>query len=108
MEEYSSICKSLMRWLRDSISTMDNRTVPKSLFEVKNLLNDIKNFRLEEYSIRLKEKKRLINLYHDMINLPDSESLNLDNELGSIEKVWSKFDNYIQLRENLLEKTYKK
>ncbi|RNA44587.1 microtubule-actin cross-linking factor 1-like isoform X13, partial [Brachionus plicatilis] len=35
MEEYSSICKSLMRWLRDSISTMDNRTVPKSLFEVK-------------------------------------------------------------------------
>lgn len=108
MEEYSSICKSLMRWLRDSIATMDNRTVPKSLFEVKNLLNDIRNFRLEEYSMKLKEKKHLINLFNEMTSLPNSDSLNLDNELTSIEKVWTKFDNYIQLRENLLEKTYKK
>lgn len=41
-------------------------------------------------------------------SLPDSENLNVENEIKSIEKVWHKFDNYIQLRENLLEKTYKK
>ncbi|CAF0712702.1 unnamed protein product [Brachionus calyciflorus] len=108
MDEYSVICKSLMRWLRDSISTMDNRTVPHSLIEIKSLLNDIRTFRLEEYATKLKEKKRLANLYNEMISLPDSDSLNLDNELNSIEKVWLKFDSYIQLRENLLEKTYKK
>lgn len=41
-------------------------------------------------------------------NFPDSDTFNVENEIKSIEKVWSKFDNYIQLRENLLEKTYKK
>lgn len=108
MEEYSVTCRSLMRWLRDSISTMDNRNVPNSMLEIKTLLNDVKTFRLEEYAIRLREKKRLTNLYNELMSFPDSDSLNLDNELKSIEKVWHKFDNYIQLRENLLEKTYKK
>ncbi len=66
LEEYSSICKSLMRWLRDSISTMDNRHVPNNIVETKAILNDVKSFRLEEYAARLKEKKRLIQLYNDL------------------------------------------
>jgi hypothetical protein len=35
LEEYSLICRSLMRWLRDSISTMDNRNVPNNMIEIK-------------------------------------------------------------------------
>jgi len=108
LEEYAIICRSLMRWLRDSISTMDNRNVPNNIIEIKSLLNDVKSFRLEEYATRLKEKKKLLNLYDEIMNLPDSENFNVENEIKSIEKVWHKFDNYIQLRENLLEKTYKK
>lgn len=55
-----------MRWLRDSISTMDNRTVPNNIIEIKSLLNDVKTFRLEEYATRLKEKKKLLNLYDEI------------------------------------------
>ena len=66
LEEYASIYKSLMRWLRDSISTMDNRHVPNNIVEIKTILNDVKSFRLEEYAARLKEKKRLIQLYNDI------------------------------------------
>lgn len=56
-----------MRWLRDSISTMDNRTVPNNIIEIKALLNDVKSFRLEEYATRLKEKKKLLNLYDEIM-----------------------------------------
>lgn len=67
LEEYAIICRSLMRWLRDSISTMDNRTVPNNIIEIKALLNDVKSFRLEEYATRLKEKKKLLNLYDEIM-----------------------------------------
>lgn len=55
-----------MRWLRDSISTMDNRYVPNNLVEIKSVLNDVKSFRLEEYVTRLREKKKLVQLYNEL------------------------------------------
>ena len=44
------------------------------------------------------------------IKTPNSrlELRDFENEIKSIEKVWHKFDHYIQLRESLLEKTFKK
>lgn len=38
----------------------------------------------------------------------DEERANIESELKSIEKVWQKFDHYIQVRESLLEKSLKK
>ena len=35
LEEYLLICSSLMRWLKDSITTMDNKNVPNDLYEIK-------------------------------------------------------------------------
>ncbi len=35
LEEYSAICRSLMRWLKESISLMDNRNVPSDLSDIK-------------------------------------------------------------------------
>ena len=66
LEEYALLCRSLMRWLRDSISTMDNRYVPNNLVEIKSVLNDVKSFRLEEYVTRLREKKKLVQLYNEL------------------------------------------
>lgn len=97
-----------MAWLKKSISTMDNRHVPSDKHEIKRLLDEIKQFRLEEYASRLREKKRLNQLSEDLMLIKDSDSTSIENETKSVEKVWLKFDNYIQLRENLLEKTLKK
>ena len=108
LEEYSQICRSLMRWLKESISIMDNRNVPTDLSDIKMSLNDVKTFRLEEYCIRLKEKKKLVQLSNELMQYSEDEKTNIESELKSIEKVWQKFDNYIQLRENLLEKSLKK
>lgn len=87
---------------------MDNRHVPSDKHEIKRLLDEIKQFRLEEYASRLREKKRLNQLSEDLMLIKDSDSTSIENETKSVEKVWLKFDNYIQLRENLLEKTLKK
>lgn len=109
MEEYSMICRSLMRWLKDSILIMDNRNVPDTRDAVKASLNNVKTFRLEEYASRLKEKKKLVQLSNELILIStQEEKLNIESELKSIEKVWQKFDHYIQLRESLLEKCLKK
>ena len=48
---------------------MDNRNVPNNIIEIKSLLNDVKSFRLEEYATRLKEKKKLLNLYDEIMVL---------------------------------------
>jgi hypothetical protein len=120
INEFSMLSRSIMRWLRDSISTMDNRNVPCNLKEIRDLLNDVKSFRLDKYALKLKEKKRLMHLCKEILELnsihnnneedvgSELNDLNVENELRSIEKVWQKFDNYIQLRENLLEKSCKK
>jgi hypothetical protein len=74
----------------------------------------VKSFRLEEYALKLKEKKRLTHLCGEIASLGGKETTsimdeyNCEGELKSIEKVWSKFDNYIQLRESLLEKAFRK
>ncbi len=97
-----------MEWLKSSILTMDNKHVPSDQAEIKKSLQDIKKFRLEEYALRLKEKKNLTRLSEELTNILDSNSENIENETRSVEKVWMKFDSYIQLRESLLEKTLKK
>jgi HPt (histidine-containing phosphotransfer) domain-containing protein len=124
-EEYSTICRSLMQWLKDSISKMDNRNVPNNVHDIKKSLNDIKVFRLDEYAMRLRDKKRLFQLYQDLTWKSENSNNNNNNnnveikddqqqqqqiqtEIQSVDKVWSKFDHYIRLRENLLEKTLKK
>jgi spectrin beta len=35
LDEFSALSRSLMRWLRDSIATLDNRNVPNSMVEIK-------------------------------------------------------------------------
>ncbi len=98
-----------MEWLKKSILAMDNKTLPTDQAEIKKSLNEIKQFRLEEYASRLKEKKRLIQLSDELTSsLDDMNSTNIENETKSVEKVWLKFDNYVQMRESLLEKTLKK
>jgi hypothetical protein len=37
-EEFSTLARSLMRWLRDSIATLDNRNVPNNMVEIKVIL----------------------------------------------------------------------
>lgn len=108
LEEYSQICRSLMRWLKESISVMDNRNVPSDLNEIRICLNNVKSFRLEEYASRLKEKKKLVQLSSELMQFSNEDKLSIESELKSIEKVWQKFDHYIQLRETLLEKNLKK
>jgi hypothetical protein len=41
--------------------------MPKNLNEIKTLINDVKAFQLDEYALRLKEKKKLVKLYSDLI-----------------------------------------
>jgi hypothetical protein len=98
MEEFSTTSRSLMRWLRDSIASMDHRNLPNNMNEIKvhtlfssrfihshfsfkyshlkAILNDVKSFRLEEYAIRLREKKRLIQLRNEL-----SVSQNKENRM---------------------------
>ncbi len=38
----------------------------------------------------------------------DTDKETLQTEFKVIEKIWQKFDNYIQKRENILDKTYRK
>ncbi len=99
-----------MEWLKSSILAMDNKSVPTDQAEIKRSLNEIKQFRLEEYASRLKEKKKLIQLSDELTGgaLDDANTTNIENETKSVEKVWLKFDNYIQMREGLLERTLKK
>jgi hypothetical protein len=40
--------------------------MPKNLDEIKTLINDVKAFQLDEYALRLKEKKKLVKLYSDL------------------------------------------
>lgn len=46
---------------------MDNKQVPSDQAEIKKKLNEIKIFQLDEYALRLKEKKRLIQLSEELI-----------------------------------------
>jgi hypothetical protein len=46
---------------------MENKSMPKNLNEIKTLINDVKAFQLDEYALRLKEKKKLVKLYSDLI-----------------------------------------
>ena len=55
-----------MRWLNDSISTINNKNVPNDITEIKAILNEIKSFRLEEYASKLKDKKRLVQLFDEL------------------------------------------
>ena len=58
--------RALVRWLNESSFTMDNKSIPKNLNEIKTLINDIKAFQLDEYALRLKEKKKLVKLHSDL------------------------------------------
>ena len=65
-DEYTITSRSLTRWLKESIFTMENKIVPKNMTEIKTMLNDVKSFQLDEYALRLKEKKKLSKLYSDL------------------------------------------
>ena len=66
LDEYTITSRALVRWIKDSIFTMENKNVPKNLNEIRTLLADVRSFKLDEYALRLKEKKNILKLYSDL------------------------------------------
>lgn len=68
VQEYSMLYKSLHRWLTDSIKLMDGSSapLPYDYIDLKSLMADLKSFRLEDYTQRFKDRKKLINIYSEL------------------------------------------
>lgn len=75
VQEYSLIYKSLTRWLNDSLKSIDPQCaapLPADYIDLKSLMADLKAFRLEEYPMRLKDRKKLTYIYSELQVKPNS------------------------------------
>lgn len=62
-QEYRTFAQQLLLWLREQTSLLQEKSVDKSLFEIKRLLEGVKTLRNVEVPEKQKEKQRLTILY---------------------------------------------
>ncbi|KAF8783432.1 Dystonin like protein [Argiope bruennichi] len=93
VEEYKDISSSLFLWMREALSSLQDRNFPNTLVEMKSLLADCTRFRVEDIPPRLHEKQRLNHLYREIQKMyRDTSVLDISDELRveSIERMWNK------------------
>lgn len=99
--------KILARWLNQSIESMSSKCqLPSGYVELKSLIADLKSFRLEEYAAKIKDKKKLANVYAELQSYYGKkfpQILKADEDIRVIEKLWDKLDITLQNRESQLE-----
>lgn len=107
VQEYSMLFKILSRWLNQSIESINSKyQLPSGFVELKSLIADLKCFRLEEYAVKLKEKKKLASIYVELEsyygkNFP--QVVGPDEDIRLVEKLWERLDLAVQTRESELE-----
>ncbi|CAL1283115.1 unnamed protein product [Larinioides sclopetarius] len=93
VEEYKDISSSLFLWMREALSSLQDRNFPNTLVEMKSLLADCTRFRVEDIPPRQHEKQRLHHLYREIQKMyRDTSVLDISDELRveSIERMWNK------------------
>lgn len=93
VEEYRDLSSSLYLWMREALSSLQDRNFPNTLVEMKSLLADCTRFRVEDIPPRLHDKQRLNHIYREIQKLyRDINSLDISDELRveSIERLWNK------------------
>ncbi|GBM86483.1 Dystonin [Araneus ventricosus] len=93
VEEYKDISSSLFLWMREALSSLQDRNFPNTLVEMKSLLADCTRFRVEDIPPRQHEKQRLHHLYREIQKMyRDTSVLDISDELRveSIERIWNK------------------
>lgn len=99
--------KILSRWLQQSIDSMTSKSqLPSGYVELKSLIADLKCFRLEEYANKLRDKKKLQNVFVELQSYHGkkfSQVLRSEEQIGVINRLWETLDAAVQERENHLE-----
>ncbi|GFW43677.1 hypothetical protein TNCV_4770261 [Trichonephila clavipes] len=93
VEEYKDLSSSLYLWMREALSSLQDRNFPNTLVEMKSLLADCTRFRVEDIPPRLHDKQRLNHIYREIQKIyRDFSSLDISDELRveSIERLWNK------------------
>ncbi|XP_015906702.2 microtubule-actin cross-linking factor 1, isoforms 1/2/3/4 isoform X2 [Parasteatoda tepidariorum] len=88
VEEYKDLSSSLFLWMRESLSSLQDRNFPNTLVEMKSLLADCTRFRVEEVPPRLHEKQRLSHLFREIQKMHVEVSEELRYE--TLERLWNK------------------
>ncbi len=109
MQEYLSLAKHLREWIDESYSYMNAKTFSNEFVQLKSLVADMKTFRLEQYSVNLAKKTKLAQVHAELQNFYDKQvPLDPEDQLGSIEKLWTRLDASMQTREGLLDRAIDK
>ena len=67
LQEYSMLFKILLRWLNQSVESLNpNSELPIDYIELKSLIADLKGFRLEEYANKHRDKLKLNSIYSEL------------------------------------------
>jgi len=85
---------------------MNAKSLPSGYVELKSLIADLKCFRLEEYALKLQDKKKLQQIYtelHSYYGKKFAQAMRPDEEMRLINKLWESLDLALQERETLLE-----
>lgn len=86
---------------------MDSQTpLPNDYIDLKSLMADLKAFRLEEYPLRQKDRKKLTYLYSELQNIYPkhfAQSIDPAENIKLLESLWEKLDQSLQNRESQLE-----
>lgn len=92
-DEYRELSSSLHSWLRHSTASLQSRSFPPTLSEVRELQTENARFRQEEVPPRLQEKQRIAKLWRDEVHsLVREQRLHVDAELvpDSLEAAWQR------------------
>ncbi len=99
--------KILARWLNQSIELMNSKSqLPNGYVELKSLIADLKCFRLEEYTQKQRDKKKLSSVYIELQSYYGkrfAQTIKSDEDIKVIDKLWDKLDQSLHNREAQLE-----
>lgn len=114
LQEYSLLFKSLHRWLTVSIESMSVNQInplPNDYIELKSLIADLRAFRLEEYSVRQRDRSKLKHIYSEIKSYfgktfgPATSVIEPGEEIELIESLWDRLDQVMHEREDQLEQS---
>ncbi|KAI4467607.1 envoplakin [Holotrichia oblita] len=93
VQEYREIASSLLLWMREKQSLMQDRSFPPTLIEMKKLAIESSRFRTEEIPPRHRDKQHLNQLFRDLdkyFKAIGEVEIEQELHIEKIEKHWSR------------------
>lgn len=105
IEEFRSLCSSLLKWIRENIRKLNRRDdFSNRLEQMRILQRELNNFRSIEVPPRLNEKQKLIYLYKEASKYASQLNVRIESEYTqeNIDLLWTRLMGALDDRETAI------